>query len=76
MPDLKPCPFCGGEVTFGTSRTSYYAILGEHGSSCVNVRCNKCSLDMYDHSRHVKDYDERIALLAKKWNRRVTDDNY
>lgn len=65
-----PCPFCGGMNLEFTDADTYYMLLGEHGTACISVKCRKCSLELYEHSRDVRDYFKKKAKLVKKWNTR------
>ena len=63
MPDLKPCPFCGGEA------------LLDHdyeGMGASYVRCKKCGLESI---RFIKSFecasDDRAVEF---WNRRADND--
>ena len=60
-PDLKPCPFCGGEA-----RILPYI---EHEETWYRVRCTKCPADVGRHWFSLK------LEAINAWNRRVTDEN-
>ena len=56
MPELKPCPFCGGEANvFGNYDDS------EYHANCTNNECGCCWVNHYD--------TEEEAIEA--WNRRT-----
>ncbi len=72
--DLKPCPFCG-ETRFlrVDDKETFYKLQGEakDGFVTIMIRCEKCNVYMWDHSRHIRDYDTRLGLIVEKWNRRA-----
>lgn len=70
---FKPCPFCGKSDFSITSKEIYHEMVGENGSACIGIRCKKCTLDMYDHSKDAK-YDTRVDKLVEKWNTRMNDE--
>lgn len=57
LPELKPCPFCGGKAEFASFQPDYMHVH--------YIRCTKC--DMSTGTSH-----EKLSLQAKKWNRRET----
>ena len=59
MPELKPCPFCGGE-----------AIL-EHMGWPHHVFCPDCGAKVTS----VKVAEDGEKEACDKWNRRVSDEN-
>lgn len=75
MSKPDPCPFCGGMKLRVTDRSSYYELVGEHGSACVVIRCETCHLDMYEFSTSIKNYEKKVEKLIKKWNRRVESED-
>ena len=67
MTELKPCPFCGGEVRI-EDMGNYWLISRAYRSSCV------CRIFM--ESDQFSDSDSRKTTkdnLIKKWNRRVSE---
>ena len=60
-PDLKPCPFCGGEARL--------VPLTEHDETWYRVHCRKCPADV---GRHW--WTNKLEAV-KALNRRVTDEN-
>ena len=73
--ELKPCPFCGGMKFNFSDKSSYYELLGEHGSACILMTCEKSKLDMYEHTNSIRNYDKKLEKLINKWNRRANDEN-
>lgn len=58
MAELKPCPFCGGEVE-------------ETGGSCNKVKCRKCGTSVaLKTAWNTNAYIEAVEA----WNRRVNDE--
>jgi transcription elongation factor Elf1 len=67
MPELKPCPFCGGKDVELRAGVMF------NGA----VHCNNCSADVvFDAVRMIAegDYDWQSAV-TDGWNRRVKDAN-
>ncbi len=52
---LKPCPFCGGEVTLGTP-------CGGYAVECFN---SSCKIRLRTH------YSDDKEITIKRWNKRV-----
>ena len=64
MTELKPCPFCGGEVRIN-DMGNYWVILRTSRSSCV------CRIFMESDQFHDKDGKQRQKeKLIEKWNNR------
>lgn len=61
-PELKPCPFCGGEASI----TLYDPYDGYQGNcGYYVVCCSKCSVQMQNSNKE---------KLIKEWNRRANDE--
>jgi len=60
-PNLKPCPFCGGEAFIIEHK--FYKL-----NSAFGVRCNECGSE----SRQFFDSPNEAA---EAWNRRVKDES-
>lgn len=77
-PELKPCPFCGGEVSIASTgyRTENCFFI-TRGISKTKKNC-KCRLFMESEPYQKGDDKELVdnvkIELVKAWNRRVTDD--
>lgn len=57
MPDLKPCPFCGGTAVMQTFTTSLEKVPR------FRVRCSSCWC--------MTDWDDwTVESAAEKWNQR------
>lgn len=71
IPELKPCPFCGGDAEADRQR-SYAAIYGGHSGREVAIYCLVCPADMSICCEDVPEappealYDELCIL----WNTR------
>ena len=63
-PELKPCPFCGGEAEFVSG--SYNDV------NFAYVRCTDCSAQTcYDSDHDDMTFEEMEAAAVSDWNRRV-----
>lgn len=67
---FDPCPFCGKTDLDVMTKAFYNKLMKKHGRACVCISCKDCDLDLYEHTDGVT-YEEKIELLAKKWNRRA-----
>lgn len=66
---FKPCPICGhSDVLDITFEESYNRIYMESGCACVAIHCQRCSLDLYEHTDSIKVYDDKVRRLAEVWN--------
>ncbi len=67
MPELKPCPFCGGEAYFRNPQKE------KGGAMCsVSVECKECGAMPYAILVYefLSDTEKKEAA-AKAWNRRA-----
>ena len=78
-PDLKPCPFCGGEVTIALTGSQLYNwLFVTRGHSATKKNC-KCRLFMESERYSIEDgfpeetYKKVKSDLVSAWNRRVND---
>lgn len=64
MLNLKPCPFCGSEVTF-----NYNGELVPYG-----IKCTKCGyLLTYMKAKKRRTFEDIVKQTAERWNRRKAD---
>ena len=68
MKGFKPCPFCGCKMFEFTGRAFFEREVKETGSFCLGMDCMMCKAHLYVYNQ--TDYDEAIANLRVKWNRR------
>lgn len=72
MIELKACPFCGKrDCIEWTDEATYYELLGRNGSASIRLSCNRCKVDIWEHSNNDKNYDKKLVRLFKKWNNRT-----
>lgn len=68
-PDLKPCPFCGGEAVLTERHGEGYSVYGRFWYS---VECTECETAMHDR----EEWDEQMRLklppleCVERWNGR------
>lgn len=67
------CPFCGrvDEVVV-MEKSFFYELQGEYDTACISVKCERCNVELHDHSRSIKNYEKRVDILRRKWNKRAT----
>ncbi|MDE6156285.1 MAG: Lar family restriction alleviation protein [Eubacterium sp.] len=66
MPELKPCPFCGGEAEY-IERGNEYMGLKE-----TEIRCKTCGTKQLHKWYKLKfDFDFVRNSTVKHWNRRT-----
>ena len=64
MPELKPCPFCGGKAKMKINPTTL---------NC-NVTCDRCGVIMKQNFKGNKRIDALLGeLMTDAWNRRGND---
>jgi len=67
MKELKPCPFCGGEVDWCKNDLDFHLVTDDcHYITCE--RCGEFSLNMLDSAEFPKVYNS----LADQWNMRAS----
>ena len=77
-PDLKPCPFCGGEAyireyAFGHSSSGGFTASYEVGCSKCNIAFKKSSKFTLENGQpvfSVNGYEDCVEI----WNRRANDE--
>ncbi len=68
MIDLKPCPFCGGEVIFNSN-----VCMEPDG-----IWCSSCKAVVRFRRIRVESdekFERTMMAIANAWNRRVTNEN-
>lgn len=71
-PKLRECPFCGNTKFEITPESHFYELQGIYGDAAIEIRCRKCTMELWEHTRTETDYSKRLDLLVEKWNRRAT----
>lgn len=78
-PELKPCPFCGGEADFWNEGLQ---MVGINALSTVwKIRCKKCGAAIrgkscsyvFDTDGNFTETNNEKIIIVEAWNRRVTD---
>ena len=64
VPDLLPCPFCGGEAQFVMERD--WVVPGEVMVTAWKVECSRCWA-----SPKPNNYEGDKRVAAERWNRRA-----
>ena len=66
------CPFCGrSDKVVVLEKSSFYELQGENDTAAMSVRCTRCDAEMWEHTRSVKNYEKRVNIARKKWNKRA-----
>ena len=76
MPELKPCPFCGGEAKLTKLSVSYNAGYPIYNGIALVVKCGNCGcFSPYKRGTihgNFRQNEEDKAIEA--WNRRASDE--
>ena len=70
LKQLIPCPFCGKKNFYVTDKNVFYKLQKEYGNAAIEIRCNNCSLDLWEHTSDERNYDKRLEIAIAKWNTR------
>ena len=75
MKELKPCPFCGGEMNGYPDFTISFKrnkrkVLGIYYEICT-LNCNRCTCTVYQAGVTRKEAEKNVFNL---WNRRASDE--
>ena len=69
---FKACPFCGRADELDVmTEDCFYRLQGEYDTACISVKCERCDVDLIDHSSSIKNYEKRLDILRRKWNKRA-----
>ena len=70
MQELKPCPFCGGEVEYTVLSEVHQDTTKTHKIYCKNVfNCGCSMIDLI--SPYQPNYNEEVEKLKERWNKRA-----
>lgn len=67
---FKPCPFCGKDDLHVDNRRFFEESEAKRNGALISCECFDCGVILYDRTYHITDYDERMEILRKKWNKR------
>lgn len=72
-PQLKACPFCGGECTYHTTPGSWGYYPARLSAGCAKCRINSPGIDLreYDHEKDRLTVAQAKESAAAWWNRRA-----
>lgn len=63
MPELRLCPFCGGEAV----------VYKENGDEMVSIACSECGCGTA-YISGASSTEKKIEIAAQDWNRRFDDE--
>lgn len=67
----RECPFCDNQSVTILSREIYEKLYKENGSATMDIHCDVCGLDLFEHSVTENNYKLKRAILLDKWNHRI-----
>lgn len=66
------CPFCGRiDKVSVLAKQTFYELHGEHGTAAMVVECLRCSVSVWEHTSSERNYEKRVDILRRKWNKRA-----
>ena len=71
LPELKNCPFCGGEAKYVEGLNNRCTGHGE-SSDDAGVRCCDCGIGIVESSYAGYQIEIRQSKCAEKWNARIS----
>jgi hypothetical protein len=45
-------------------------LYNKHGRATMHMGCDRCNLQMYEHSYNGPDFDKKMGRLVTQWNTR------
>lgn len=67
-----PCPFCGqSDKVSVLGKQSFYDLQGEHGTAAMLVQCYRCNVMVWEDTSSEQNYERRVDILRRKWNKRA-----
>lgn len=69
---FKACPFCGrADKVVVLGKQWFYELQGENDTAAMVVKCERCNAEIWEHTTSEKNYEKRVELVRKKWNKRA-----
>ena len=66
------CPFCGRtDKVVVMDKRFFYGLQGEYDTACITVKCERCMVELHDHTWSEKNYERRVDILRREWNKRA-----
>lgn len=74
---VAPCPLCGSiKRIYVFTKGGYTELFKENGHAAIDMECMNCYIQLWEMNDEIKDYDEKVAALLKKWNRLCGGEKY
>lgn len=69
---FRECPICGKmDALEYPDEQQFNELYEKNGGATITVECNRCALTMWEHDYDGSDFEQRVRILANKWNNRV-----
>jgi hypothetical protein len=68
---VRECPICGkNDKLVMPDYECFEELYNKHGRATMHMGCDRCNLQMYEHSYNGPDFDKKMGRLVTQWNTR------